>query len=130
MSTIMILSMFININMDDCSVCDESAVYACTSCNIFLCKDHRVIHERSKKKEHTIKELGTNLNPEKLSKILEKLFLKIKAIGECEERIVQETAALIEKIQSMCINALNNVREKQEKYIRLFEISRERLIAK
>ena len=121
--------MIITINMDDCSVCDNSAVYICTSCNILLCKDHRDIHE-SRKKEHKTKQLSVNLNPEKLSKIVEKLFLKIKAIGECEERIVQETAALIEKIQSMCINALNNVREKQEKYIRLFEISRERLIAK
>ena len=95
--------------MDDCSVCDESAEYVCTSCNILLCKDHRVMHEKSKKKELNIKQFGTNPNLEKLSKILKKLFLTIKATGECEERILQETAALIEKIQSMCLYALNIV---------------------
>ena len=121
--------MVININMDDCSLCDESAVYICTSCNILLCKDHRDIHE-SRKKEHKTKQLSVNLNPEKLSKIVEKLFLKIKAIGECEERIVQETAALLKKIQSMRLYALNIVREKRKKYIRLLKISQERLLVK
>ena len=114
--------------MEECSVCDISARYICTTCNIHLCEDHQVVH-KSKKKDHNFHQLGIELNSEEIAKIVENLSLKIKIAGECQVRIMQETITLIKKIQSICMNAINTVREKEEKYIRLLKISQQILLS-
>ena len=84
---------------------------------------------KARKKTIILTNSASNLILEEIAKIVENLSLKIKIAGECQVRIMQETITLIKKIQSICMNAINTVREKEEKYIRLLKISQQRLLS-
>ena len=57
--------------------------------------------------------VGFQLDSHKTSKIIENLSLKIKTADDCQVKILQETKALIVKIQSMCMEAVKIVKDKQ-----------------
>ena len=99
--------------MEECSVCDVRALCVCTTCKINLCKDHRVLHEKTKKGEHNFENFAKSLSSEEIIKIAKNLSLKIITADKCKARIIQETKELIEKIQNFCTQALSNIKQKQ-----------------
>ena len=114
-------------SMEECSVCDATALHVCKSCPIILCNDHKITHENSKKGEHIFESIGLQLNSYQISKILENVSLKLKAAYNCKVTVLEETEVLIEKIQSMCTEAIKTIQENQQKYIDILRICNNRL---
>ena len=81
--------------MEECSVCDETALYVCKTCEMFLCKEHKVMHEKRKKGLHIIENLWFKLTPHQISIIIKSLTLKIRAATDCQVKVLQETEAYI-----------------------------------
>ena len=102
--------------MNDCTVCDKAGWYICRSCKINLCKDHKSMHEKSKKGDHICEKANINLTSEHIVKIVENLSGKIKAVNDCRSRIINATIALIDKIQAMSAQAIKLLKVKQKKY--------------
>ena len=106
--------------MEDCVVCCVRAVYICKPCNGAFCKEHKVLHEKSKIKVHNFEEIGISLDSGSLDKIVENLTFKINKVKEFKERIAFETCSLILKIEELCKNSLETADEKIQYYINLF----------
>ena len=110
--------------MNDCMVCDKHAWHICTSCRMYLCKDHKSVHEQSKKGDHICQKASINITSEYRAKIAENLSTKIKAVNNCRLKIVNTTIALIDKIQTMSNQALRILKAKQKKYTSFSVISK------
>ena len=103
------------VNMELCVVCDIQAVNQCTTCRVFLCKEHKRSHE-SKKGAH---KFGIVLTSEERKIILEDLSSKSKMAYECQTIILKSTNELIERIQGKCREALGVVNKLCQKYEKL-----------
>ena len=114
--------------MAECYNCiSNPPLYACINCKILMCEDDREMHAK-RRPDHDFERAKIKLVHDELVKIVENLSLKIKKADECQEKIIQETEALIEKIQSMRRDALEIIKRIQKNYIKLLEMSQQALL--
>ena len=102
-------------------VCGKKAKYVCRPCNVFVCNEHKTMHEKAKNKQHLFEKLGKKLRPEEIALIVENLTLKIKITMDCEKLILSETQKVLCKIKNMCKQALKDLKEKQETYLNILK---------
>ena len=104
--------------MELCIVCDQQAIYQCTTCIVFLCKEHKLLHE-SKQGVHTF---IIKISSEQRKTILEDLSSKITSVNEFQVAFLHYTNELVASIQIMCRQALSAANELRKKYENLFII--------
>ena len=114
--------------MEDC-LCGEKAAYLCSSCKVFICEEHKDLHEKNKKKAHVFEEIFKHPDSSKPKRIVENLILKISLMKRLKEIIVLETETIIEKIESLCMNALDAVELRIAYYMKLLKVSQQRSLA-
>ena len=81
--------------MEDCVVCCVRAVYICKPCNGAFCKEHKILHQKGKKREHVFKKLGKKFSAQQLAEIVEKLSSNIKVTDQCRTKIIEESMKLL-----------------------------------
>ena len=108
--------------------CGIKSLYLCKPCNAALCKLHKILHEEDQQKEHIFEKLRRKLSSLELAQIAENLLSKISATNECRIRIIDETESLIAKIQSMCMQSLKKIKQKQQYYAALLGNCQKRLL--
>ena len=104
--------------MELCIVCDRQATYQCTTCVVFLCKEHKLLHE-SKQGVHRF---IIKLSSEQRKVILEDLSSKINKVNEFQATFLHYTNELVATIQRMCRQALSTASELRKKYKNLLII--------
>ena len=110
--------------MEDC-FCGERAWYFCKACKLFLCEEHKKVHESSKKKIHVFEELWVQVAPQEITEMAEDLSRKIKIVKECAEHIIIETNKLCDRILTLCAKTLKGLQQKEQEYANLvFDIHR------
>ena len=112
-------------NLNACAVCCIKAEYRCQPCNVSFCKEHKDLHEQSKIREHLFER---TLDQDQLNKIVENLILKIKTINEVTGRILLETKSLVKKIEELCKDSLQGLKEKAQFYMDLLQKCRKPII--
>ena len=112
--------------MSEC-ICGERAYYFCESCKVAVCKEHKVLHESGKQRDHNFKKLGKKFTIEELAKIVEKVSSKIKIVDEIKFQVLEETQRLLGKIKNMSMQALERIEEKQKHYGILLKTCQKRL---
>ena len=115
--------------MEDCALCCQKSRYMCRTCKISLCKQHKLLHQQKKSKDHTFQSLGVKLSPLQISRIHEDLSLKMNITLQCEMHILKETQQLIGIIQTLSTQVLSTIRQKQQIYSDLLKICHKRLIS-
>lgn len=113
--------------MRNCVVCEEISSYECTFCKQFLCKVHRIEHHQIQA-EHKLEKIRTKLTAQNTKRLKKNLLSKILATKQCTNQIIQETECLIDRIQSMCIHAVNQIQAKEQHYLNLLKISQKPLL--
>ena len=112
--------------MKEC-LCGAKAVYVCKPCKAAFCKDHKIVHENGRQRVHNFEKIGKKLNSELLTVIINDLSSKIQITNQCEKIISDETKRLIAKIQDMHMNALNIIKQKQQRFTMLLINCQKRL---
>ena len=113
--------------MEECITCGRKALYTCKPCNALFCEEHKTIHEMNTKRLHIFEVLKLRLDSSQTARIVENLTLKINKVKEFQERIVQETTALIQKIGELCKNSLTNAKAMLKYYKHLLQITQNAL---
>ena len=62
--------------MDECAQCSSMALELCTTCKIFVCRQHRIMHQDDKQRKHNFENLKVKLTPLQISEIADDLSVK------------------------------------------------------
>ena len=100
-------------------VCGKQALYFCRSCLLSICKEHKITYEKENQSSHIFDKLQ-KLTLRQISKITESLTSKINKASECEQQIIDKTESLLAEIQRMCMQAIDIIKEKKQKYARIY----------
>ena len=71
----------------------------CNSCQVAICKYHKILHEKRSQREHIFQKLGKKLTTKQLAKVIENLSSKIQAVNGFEYQIIRESRRLLVIIQ-------------------------------
>ena len=102
-------------------VCGKQALYFCRSCLLSICKEHKITYEKENQSSHIFDKLQ-KLTLRQISKITESLTSKINKASECEQQIIDKTESLLAEIQRMCMQAIDIIKEKKQKYASLLKL--------
>ena len=112
--------------MNEC-VCGERSYYFCESCQAAICKEHKILHEKGRRREHIFKKLGKRLTAQQLARIAANLSSKINTVSVYENKILIESRRLLAKITNITTEALDMIKKKQKYYADLLILCQKRL---
>ena len=112
--------------MSECN-CGERAYCVCESCQVSVCKEHKILHQKGKMREHVFKKIGKKFSAQKLAEIVENLSSNIKVTDQCITKIIEESRKLCAEITNLCTQALGIINKKKEYYQNLLAICQKRL---
>ena len=114
--------------MEECAICSKKNFYDCTFCE--FCRWKKFTAEPEKLSTKTILEdTKANLNFKQTDNIRNSLIRKIQIINSCSSTIISKTYVLIAKIQNLCMHSINTLKNKQQNYLRLLQITDKSVIA-
>ena len=109
-------------------ICGADASYLCRPCLVAVCKNHKVVHQERKNRDHTFETLKKHLSTQQIKKVAENLSSKIKVLIESKNQILKESSKILEKITSMCLQTLQKIKSKQQRYFHLFSLCHKKLL--
>ena len=112
--------------MEEC-LCGVKALYVCKPCKAIFCNEHKTVHENGKQRIHIFEKIGKKLRFEQQNKIICDILSKLQVVNKCEKLIIDETIRLMAKIQKLHMQALDIIKQKQQRYTMLLINCRKRL---
>ena len=112
--------------MNEC-ICGERAYCVCESCQVSVCKEHKILHKKGKMREHVFKKFGKKFSAQQLAEIVENLSSNINVADQCITKIIEESRKLCVEIINQSTQALGIINKKKEYYQNLLAICQKRL---
>ena len=112
--------------MNEC-ICGERAYCVCESCQVSVCKEHKILHKKEKTREHAFKKFGKKFSAQQLAEIVENLSSNINVADQCITKIIEESRKLCVEIINQSTQALGIINKKKEYYQNLLAICQKRL---